>query len=73
MGQCGAPPYALTDNEFTLLSDSDLVFIDPPHTGWSVSANEKARKRITEASKEAAKVRKRAQEAEAKLKEGTKP
>jgi len=35
MGQCGAPPYALTDNEFTLLSDSDLVFIDPVGTGHS--------------------------------------
>jgi carboxypeptidase C (cathepsin A) len=35
MGQCGAPPYALTDNEFTLLTDSDLVFIDPVGTGHS--------------------------------------
>ncbi len=35
MGQCGAPPYALTDNEFTLLTDSDLVFIDPIGTGHS--------------------------------------
>ncbi|MEL4181041.1 S10 family peptidase [Roseateles sp. PN1] len=35
MGQCGTPPYALTDNEFTLLTDSDLVFIDPVGTGHS--------------------------------------
>jgi len=35
MGQCGAPPYALSDNEFSLLSDSDLVFIDPVGTGHS--------------------------------------
>ncbi|ULH16477.1 peptidase S10 [Deinococcus sp. KNUC1210] len=38
MGDAGAltgPPYALTDNEFTLLQDSDLVFIDPVSTGYS--------------------------------------
>ena len=38
MGDAGAltgPPYDLTDNEFTLLADSDLVFIDPVSTGYS--------------------------------------
>lgn len=35
MGQPGAPPYVLTDNEFTLLEKSDLVFIDPVGTGYS--------------------------------------
>ena len=35
MGQAGAPPYALTDNEHTLLLESDLVFIDPVGTGHS--------------------------------------
>ncbi|THF88363.1 peptidase S10 [Deinococcus sp. KSM4-11] len=38
MGDAGAltgPPYDLTDNDFTLLSDSDLVFIDPVSTGYS--------------------------------------
>ncbi|RQO63024.1 peptidase S10 [Paucibacter sp. KBW04] len=35
MGQCGAPPYGLTENEHTLLTDSDLVFIDPVGTGHS--------------------------------------
>lgn len=30
-----APPYALTDNQFTLLPDCDLVFIDPVSTGLS--------------------------------------
>lgn len=35
MGHCGVPPYALTDNEFTLLTESDLVFIDPVGTGHS--------------------------------------
>ncbi len=35
MGRAPAPPYALTDNEHTLLTDSDLVFIDPVGTGHS--------------------------------------
>jgi carboxypeptidase C (cathepsin A) len=30
------PPYALTDNEFTLLRDADLVFVDPVSTGLSL-------------------------------------
>ncbi|MDB6133870.1 MAG: Serine carboxypeptidase [Verrucomicrobiales bacterium] len=29
------PPYGLTDNEFTLLPDCDLVFVDPVGTGLS--------------------------------------
>jgi carboxypeptidase C (cathepsin A) len=29
------PPYQLTDNEFSLLNESDLVFIDPVSTGYS--------------------------------------
>ncbi len=29
------PPYELTDNQYTLLSDCDLVFIDPVSTGLS--------------------------------------
>ena len=29
------PPYKITENEFTLLQDSDLVFIDPVGTGYS--------------------------------------
>lgn len=38
MGDAGAltgPPYGLTDNAHTLLTDSDLVFIDPVSTGFS--------------------------------------
>jgi carboxypeptidase C (cathepsin A) len=38
MGDAGAllpPPYALADNEQTLLRHSDLVFIDPVSTGFS--------------------------------------
>ena len=29
------PPYQLTDNEFSLLDETDLVFIDPVSTGYS--------------------------------------
>jgi carboxypeptidase C (cathepsin A) len=29
------PPFALTDNEFTLLAETDLVFVDPVSTGLS--------------------------------------
>ena len=35
MGNAPPPPYALVDNEHTLLTDSDLVFIDPIGTGHS--------------------------------------
>src|SRR5688572_4990982 len=31
------PPYALADNEFTLLRDADLVFVDPVSTGLSLA------------------------------------
>lgn len=34
-GEAAPPPYRLTDNEHTLLSHSDLVFIDPVSTGHS--------------------------------------
>ena len=34
-GELIPPPYRLTDNEFTLLEKSDLVFIDPVSTGFS--------------------------------------
>jgi carboxypeptidase C (cathepsin A) len=38
-----APPYRLSDNEFTLLASTDLVFIDPVGTGFSRPlADEKA-------------------------------
>ncbi len=38
MGDAGAllpPPYGLEDNEFSLLDETDLVFIDPVSTGYS--------------------------------------
>ncbi len=34
-GNSGAPPYALIDNEFSVLDKADLVFIDPIGTGYS--------------------------------------
>src|SRR3990167_2425286 len=37
-GTLPPPPYAVVDNPLTWLEHFDLVFIDPPHTGWSVSA-----------------------------------
>ena len=43
MGNAPPPPYALVDNEHTLLTDSDLVFIDPVGTGHSrMAEGEKA-------------------------------
>ncbi|HEY5346230.1 MAG TPA: peptidase S10 [Verrucomicrobiae bacterium] len=34
-GSMPAPPFALVDNEFSILNASDLVFIDPVATGFS--------------------------------------
>ncbi len=34
-GSLPPPPYRLTDNEYTLLDETDLVFIDPISTGYS--------------------------------------
>jgi carboxypeptidase C (cathepsin A) len=34
-GDLPKPPYQLTDNEFSLLDKTDLVFIDPVSTGYS--------------------------------------
>ncbi len=43
-GQLPPPPYQLTDNEYSLLDETDLVFIDPVSTGYSrVVEGEKAR------------------------------
>ena len=43
-GTLAPAPYAVVDNPLTWLAHFDLVFIDPPHTGWSISASEAARK-----------------------------
>jgi carboxypeptidase C (cathepsin A) len=45
-GSMPAPPYAVSDNPLTWLAHFDLVFIDPPHTGWSIAAGDEARKTL---------------------------
>jgi carboxypeptidase C (cathepsin A) len=40
------PPYTVSDNPLTWLRHFDLVFIDPPHTGWSIAAGDEARKSL---------------------------
>jgi carboxypeptidase C (cathepsin A) len=43
-GSAPPPPYRLVDNEFSLLDETDLVFIDPVSTGFSrVVPGEKAK------------------------------
>lgn len=37
-GSAVPPPYSLVDNEFSLLDETDLVFIDPVSTGFSRAA-----------------------------------
>jgi carboxypeptidase C (cathepsin A) len=44
-GSLAPAPYQVVDNPLTWLAHVDLVFIDPPHTGWSLSASDEARKR----------------------------
>ncbi|MDR3458416.1 MAG: peptidase S10 [Verrucomicrobiae bacterium] len=39
-GSQPAPPFALTDNEYSILDTSDLVFIDPVATGFSRPAKD---------------------------------
>ncbi len=45
-GSLAPPPYAVEDNPHSWFGDFDLVFVDPPHTGWSVCAGEAARKKM---------------------------
>jgi len=45
-GSMPAAPYAVSDNPHSWFEHFDIVFIDPPHTGWSITANDKARKRM---------------------------
>ncbi len=39
-------PYAVEANPHSWFEHFDLVFIDPPHTGWSTTASEAARKKL---------------------------
>ena len=45
-GTMPSPPYTVTDNTQSWFEHFDLVFIDPPHTGYSLSASEDARKKM---------------------------
>jgi carboxypeptidase C (cathepsin A) len=45
-GSAAAPPFAVQDNPHTWLPHFDLVFVDPPHTGWSTTASEAAKKKM---------------------------
>lgn len=45
-GHAPAPPYAVVDNPESWFEHFDLVFIDPPHTGWSLAASDDVRKQF---------------------------
>jgi carboxypeptidase C (cathepsin A) len=45
-GTMPPPPYTVTDNQESWFEHFDLVFIDPPHTGYSVTSSEEARKKM---------------------------
>jgi carboxypeptidase C (cathepsin A) len=45
-GTAPAPPYTVVDNPASWFEHFDLVFIDPPHTGWSLAAGDDARKKL---------------------------
>lgn len=45
-GSMPRAPYAVSDNAQSWFEHFDLVFIDPPHTGWSVTASEAVRKKM---------------------------
>lgn len=45
-GTMPQPPFGVSDNPLTWLAHFDLVFIDPPHTGWSIAAGDDARKTL---------------------------
>ena len=40
------PPYAVTDNPQSWFEHFDMIFVDPPHTGWSATASLEARKKM---------------------------
>jgi carboxypeptidase C (cathepsin A) len=45
-GSMPVAPYAVADNPHSWLEHFDLVFVDPPHTGWSATASTEARKKM---------------------------
>jgi carboxypeptidase C (cathepsin A) len=44
-GGMPVPPYRVEDNPLSWFAHFDLVFIDPPHTGFSLTASDEARKK----------------------------
>jgi carboxypeptidase C (cathepsin A) len=45
-GTMPPPPYTVTDNQESWFDHFDLVFVDPPHTGYSITSGEDARKKM---------------------------
>ena len=45
-GTMPEPPYTVTDNTDSWFEHFDLVFVDPPHTGYSITVSEEARKKM---------------------------
>ena len=45
-GTMSLSPYTVTDNPESWFEHFDLVFVDPPHTGYSITASEDARKKM---------------------------
>jgi carboxypeptidase C (cathepsin A) len=45
-GTMPKPPYEVEDNPLSWFEHFDLVFIDPPHTGYSITANDDVRKKM---------------------------
>jgi len=45
-GTMPPPPYQVEDNPLSWFEHFDLVFIDPPHTGYSIAATDDARKKM---------------------------
>ena len=45
-GSMPTAPYTATDNPHSWFEHFDLVFVDPPHTGWSTTASVDARKKL---------------------------
>ncbi|MCF8168357.1 MAG: peptidase S10 [Rhodoferax sp.] len=45
-GSMPPPPYGVQDNPHSWLEHFDLVFFDPPHTGYSLTASAQARKKM---------------------------
>lgn len=45
-GSCYPPPYRLVDNEYSILDETDLVFIDPVSTGFSRAVSKEDEKKF---------------------------